>query len=254
MKNKKKIKQIFLSLLFLSILLLASLLLISYFYPAYKIDSRVEKIEKLDQEKEEEIIGWLKVEGTTIDVPIVYAKDDSSIANIDYDYAWSINNTKTLSNRAIFLSHNILNVSHKPLIYNQEFTGFEPLPAFLYYDFAKENQFIQYTVNGKDYIYRIFSVSIIKEVPTSYKDDSYTKKDLKKYISASQENSYYSYDVDVNEDDAILSLVTCTRFYGPTIEYIIRIDARKLRNLERVKPVKIKKKKSYTKIKNLLEE
>ncbi len=37
---------------------------------------------------------------------------------------------------------------------------------------------------------------------------------LKKAISLAQKKSIYDYKVDVDENDNIMSLVTCTRFFG----------------------------------------
>ena len=247
--KRKVIKKIISIVFILVIIGIISALLVSYYYPSYEIDSRTVQMKKMSEKEKNKIIGWLKVQGTTIDLPLVYAESDATIASIDYSFAWSINDTETLSNRAIYLSHNILNVSHKPLISDIEFRDFEPLPAFLYYDFAKKNQFIQYTINGKDYLYRIFSVSIVKEKDIDYEKDAFTKEELKKYINKSRKESYYDYDIKVDENDALLTLVTCTRFYGPTTDYAIKIEARKLRNLERIHPVKVSEKENYKEIK-----
>ena len=33
--------------------------------------------------------------------------------------------------------------------------------AFIYYDFAKENKYVQLTMDGKDYVYQIFAAGFI---------------------------------------------------------------------------------------------
>ena len=57
---------------------------------------------------------------------------------------------------------NILNLGTNPVMKDDMYVYFEELMNFVYYDFAKENQFIQLNVNGEDYIYKIFSVDFLK--------------------------------------------------------------------------------------------
>ena len=41
------------------------------------------------------------------------------------------------------------NVSSQPLIGDKNQGRFEQLMAYIYYDFVKENKYIQYTINNK---------------------------------------------------------------------------------------------------------
>lgn len=222
---------------------------------SYKIEPRVDRIEsyeKVVKEKNESysVNGWLRVQGTNIDYPVIFA-DDSFDVNIDIgDYVWSIESEDKLLNRTVILGHNIRNVSQTPLIANKDHTRFEQLLSFIYYDFAKDNQFIQYTKDGKNYIYQIFAVSLIDEydLPLS---GNMRAEDQKKYIEDSIKNSYFKYDVDVKSDDKIISLITCTRFYGET-KYRFKIDGKLLADNEKIKLRKVSKNKNYEEIEGII--
>ena len=120
-------------------------------------------------------------------------------------------------------------------------------------DFAKENKYIQYTINGKNYLYKIFSVSIVEEDRLLYNTDNYSKAELKTYIDDSLQDSFYDFDVDVDENDNIITLATCTRFYGATAMYTYKIDARMVRDGEKIKNYSVKENKNYDKIKKTME-
>ena len=63
----------------------------------------------------------------------------------------------------------------------------------------------------------------------------------------------YDIDVDVNEDDKLLSLMTCTRFYGGD-SYSFIVDARKLRDNEKQTISEASTNKNYKKIVKRMKE
>lgn len=216
----------------------------------YKIEPRSEEITKYANEHEElDTLGWIKVQGTNIDYPVIYGSIDLDFDTLRNDFTWLENKVQTIKNRIFIQGHNIRNVSSKPLITEKSHSRFEQLPSFTYLDFAKENQYIQYTTAGKDYLYKIFSVAIVNDNDLSHTSKNFTKKELKEYITQSLKDSFYDYDIDVNEDDNIITLATCTRFYGKVKNYIYKIDARMVRENEKVKNYSVKENKNYEKIK-----
>lgn len=186
----------------------------------YKVEDRVDKLNKKKKE-DSNVVGWIKVQGTDIDYPVVL--NVGQLKYLSYSYGWV--NNKEFSNNVVIFGHNVRNVSNKPLVRNKEHEKFEQLPSFLYYDFAKDNQFVQYTYNGKNYLYQIFSVSIVEEKFIDYKGKKLSKKNFEKLVAGSKYDSYFDYDVNVRGNDKVLSLVTCTRFYGG-LGYDIRIVAK----------------------------
>ena len=74
------------------------------------------------------------------------------------------------------------------------------------------------------------------------------------YIDKVKEESLYTMNVDVSSDDLLLTLFTCTRFYGASTNYSFRVDARKLHANEEKKLYDVKKSKHYQKIEARMKE
>ena len=252
-KNKRLIYTTILTTLLLIViavsLVLGLIKLISGVKPFYESKERTEKINKYNKTHEKtKAIGWVRVQGTNIDYPVIYVTGNLDITRITDDFTWVMNDVDSITNYVYILGHNIRNVSSNPLITDKNHTRFEQLPSFMYLDFAKENKYIQYTVDGKDYLYKIFSVSIVKDSELSYQTTSLEKEDLKEYIDKSLKESYYDFDIDVDENDNIITLATCTRFYGYSPRYTYKIDARMVRNNEKIKNYKVEENNNYKEI------
>lgn len=257
-KNKRLIYTTILTTLLLIViavsLVLGLIKLISGVKPFYESKERTEKINKYNKTHEKtKAIGWVRVQGTNIDYPVIYVTGNLDITRITDDFTWAMNDVDSITNYVYILGHNIRNVSSNPLITDKNHTRFEQLPSFMYLDFAKENKYIQYTVDGKDYLYKIFSVSIVKNKDLSYKTTDLSKSELKEYIAKSLDDSFYDYDVDVDENDNIITLATCTRFYGATTAYTYKIDARMVRDKEKIRNYSVNENKNYKAIKEIME-
>lgn len=223
----------------------------------YKIDSRVKEIknEKPIENTGFKTIGWLKIQGTDIDLPIVYSdiRNESFPVQLE-SFAWARKNFDKESTYYDITGHNIFNLSSTPKIKSESFNRFEQLMAFVYYDFAKENEYIQLTVDDKDYVFKIFSTGFIDKGTTSFfptKSDA-SKNDIKKIIEIFEKNSLYKYDLDVNANDKIISLSTCTRFYGTDANIEFYVVGRLVREDEKINHYKVTKNKEYKKIEKKL--
>ena len=264
-KLKKKIKKIqkgyLLIALFAVIIILLGLGFFKDTKPIYKIEDRKAKFEAAKKEFDDDnttTVGWLRVQGTNIDYPIVSLEDYNDLAtlsSITNNYLINNNSKELLLNKVDILGHNIINLSSNPKINSPNFTKFEGLMAFIYPNFVKENKYIQYRVNGKDYLYKIYAVRI----QDSYKGietinlTNYTKEDTKKYLEKVKKDSIYKFDVDTRDDDNLISLITCTRFFGPDKEAAFVVDARMLREKEKVRNYSVKTTDNYEKIKKYME-
>lgn len=222
----------------------------------YKINPRVEKVEntQIGEEDTYETIGWIQIEGTSIDLPIIHNKKDFDYPVELEGYAWMTNKEPKFSNRLIVSAHNIFNLSSQPEMNREEFIRFEELMNFVYYDFAKENKYFQLTLNGKEYVYKVFAVGFVPATTSIFfpTHDKYSKKELKEHLKELEKVNLYQYDIDVNEKDSILSLVTCTRFYGTGKSYEFYVTGRLVRENEKIKDYKVEKSKLYDEIEKKL--
>lgn len=233
--------------------LIIFVLIVRFYRPVYQIKDRTEKLEKFRSVEKQKAMSWVRVSGTNIDLPVMYYDIVDDISDPTYDIAWSYTNDKTLPNKSTVFSHNVLNVSSNPLIGDKDHRRFEQLMAYIYYDFAKDNQYIQYTINNKNYLFKIYGISFVQTDDIESGDSNRTEKGLKKYIQNVKKNSYFQYDTDVNSKDKLLSLVTCTRFFGSDTSYSFVVDARLLRKKEGVRKSKVVEKDNYKKIKKMME-
>lgn len=223
-------------------------------FSGYKIDNRVEQIKQSKDKFNTSIVGWLKVQGTNIDYPVVYNSNDFSVNSFtENNFVWTNENNKDITNRVFIVGHNILNVSKNPIVGDENHSRFEQLMSYIYYDFVEDNKYIQYTINGKNYLYKIFSVSFVKDNTLDYGTNSYSKSELKSYINQSLKDSYFKFDIDVSENDNIITLVTCTRMFGSTSKYTFKIDARMVRDGEATTNYEVTKKSNYDEILEIME-
>lgn len=182
-------------------------------------------------------IGWLQVQGTNIDVPILDSTSNED--NLDYSFGWRSPNYITGENREVLLGHNILNVSSSPISSNENLQDFESLMSFSYYDFAKNNLYIQYTKDGKEELYLIYAIGFYDYNYDNSESFSDSEK-VKEYIKKVRNNSLYDYDIKVDENDELLTLKTCTRYFGTNEKQQFIVDARKLRKGEQTVKYSVK--------------
>ena len=219
----------------------------------FKVIDESKKIEEAAKFGDD-VTGWLRVEGTNIDLPLIARNNVADVSRRDYEYAWTNSFPDDKSNHFTYISHNIRNVSSNPIIGDDSMTYFEQLMSFIYPDFIKDNQFIEFTYpNGKTTTFRIYGVSLIKDNQELSYYDTFNDKELNDYIKQVKKESMYDIDVDVDSSDMLLTLYTCTRFYGGNA-YSFRVDARELREGEKMKYSTVEVNNNYKEIEERMKE
>ena len=218
----------------------------------YTVKSRVTDVsmaKESNNNADYQVVGWVKVQGTKLDMPILTGINDDSNFPVKMEkYVWDVTGDGKYHNKLNIMGHNIYNLSSEPKKSSDKFNRFEELMAFVYYDFAKENKYIQITIDGKDYLYKIFSVDFIDAVDVDmFPKGDYSKEDINYQINLFKENTLYDYDVDVNENDDLVSLITCTRFFD------FLVNGRLVRDDEKVDNYSVKKNEAnYNKVETIL--
>ncbi len=247
-KQKKKSKRLLLCILCICVIIGIGILIkniMNYPKNEYTGIDRTATLEKM-QKTNKEVLGWLAVQGTDIDYPVIDYSQVESYYDLEYTFVWKNTSTTELEDKVTIMGHNFRNVSSKPLIADKEHIWFEQLPSFVYYDFAKKNQYIQYTINGKNYIYKIYSVTFSNTDEEIANSEFIDTKSKKEYIHQVMKNSLFDYKIDVNENDPLISLVTCTRMFGAeNTDAKIKVEGRLLRKNENTKNYKVKISDSY---------
>lgn len=223
----------------------------------FKVESRIDELKKTEIYKDSkyEKIGWLRIQGTEVDVPVLYTDASDSNYPVELEgFVWTSNTSKEFKRQINISGHNIFNLSAKPKIKSNDFHRLEQLMAFMYYDFAKDNEYIQLTWDNKDYVFKIFSVGFINKTDASFivSYEDATNEEIKTEENIIKKYSFYDYDVDVNENDKIITLTTCTRFYGVDSNVEFFVVGRLLRDNEKIRHYKVTKNSNYNEIEKKL--
>lgn len=162
------------------------------------------------KEKNPEIVAYLKVNGTKIDYVVTKGSDNKYYLK---------HNLYKKYNRAgwIFMDyHNKLDGNDKNIvIYGHntlDGTMFGTLRNVVKKDWYEneDNHIIKLELDGTTLTYQVFSTYSIKVedyyINTIFKDND----EFNKFVNTLKKRSVYNYDVEVNGDDSILTLSTCT--------------------------------------------
>lgn len=168
-------------------------------------------------EENNNTVGWIKVNGTKIDYPVVQTTDN------DYYLTHSFDNSYNKSGW-IYLDYrnDLNNLTYNNIIYGhgrKDYTMFGSLREVLKDDWYndKKNHIVKLSTPKENTIWQVFSVySIPSEtyyIKTYFKD----KKTFKDFLDIITERSKFDFLTEVNINDKILTLSTCLDTYGNRI-------------------------------------
>ena len=254
--NLKNMKNLLIIIISLVILLLVLLLLNRFFDKSYyKVSSRIKNINDVKKDYNYDdfsVVGWLRVQGTNIDYPILSDLENKKYPVEIEKYGWINTGDNKYHNVVNIYGHNIMNLGSQPMVSDETFNRFEELASFVYYDVAKKNKYIQLTMNGKDYIYKVFAVGIISNYGLeTLPIKEYSKDELKEYLELMYKMSIYDYDVETSIDDNFITISTCTRFDNDNHDSIyiagVQVDEKTI-----LKNYSVRKNNNYKRVEKIL--
>lgn len=171
--------------------------------PSFQVD--FEELKKINSD----VIGWIVIEGTGINYPIVQGNNNSFYLNHSYDKKWN-------SLGSIFADYQSSNdfSDYNTFIYGHHTRNgsmFGELYKYMDVSFYKQNRtFYLYTPTG-NFTAEIFSAYIDSTDSSSYNQSFNSITEFNDYINLVKEKSNYSTDVkiDVNKDK-IITLYSCS--------------------------------------------
>ena len=176
---------------------------------------RILKVEKL-QEENSDIVGWLEIEGTSINYPV--------LQGIDNDYYMTHNYKKQKSkNGSIFLTkdYDWSIPSSNLLIYGHNLnngTMFQELLKYAKEEFYKEHPTIRFTTNKEDAEYEIISVFKSRVYYKSEKNvfryyffvNAKSEAEYNEFVQNAKKASIYNIDATAQYGDQLITLSTCS--------------------------------------------
>lgn len=165
-------------------------------------------------EQNKDTVGWIKVEGTLVDYPVVQTNDNNYYLNHSFD------NTE---NEAGWIfsdfRNNFSNLNSNSIIYGharKDKTMFGSLKDILENDWYQNemNHIIKFSTPEENMIFQIFSIYTIPK-ETYYLTSNFSNLDsFDLFIDTIVKRSYFKFNTTVDTKDKILTLSTCKDNYG----------------------------------------
>lgn len=179
----------------------------AYVSPYYKNYSQVISVLK---ESNSDTVGWLRVNDTTVNYPVVqstnnsyylthdFARNSNSMGWIFMDYR---NDPNNLHQNTIIYGHNIY--------YGQIMFGnlAKTMNASWYKN--KQNQIITFNTASKDMKWQIFSIYKVEATNDYLYSVFDTQDEFLAFANKLKSRSIYDFGVELHENDKILTLSTC---------------------------------------------
>ena len=178
-------------------------------------NERILKVQKL-QEENPDIAGWLEIEGTSINYPVLQGNDNEYYMTHNYkkqkskngsifltkDYDWSIP-----SSNLLIYGHNLSNG-----------TMFQELLKYEKEDFYKKHPIIRFTTNNEDAEYEIISAFKSRVYYKSEKNvfryyyfvNAKTEAEYNEFVQNAKKASLYNIDKTAQYGEQLITLSTCS--------------------------------------------
>jgi len=172
------------------------------------------KIEELQKENSD-IVGWLEIENTNINYPVLQTYNNEFYLTHDYKKKYS-------KNGSIFLDKSV-NIDIKStnfLIYGHRNTAglmFEDLIKYKKEEYYKKNPIIKFTTSNEESEYEIISVFLSHVYYKNEKNvfryyyfiNAKNEEEFNEYITGVKKNSIYNIEKTAVYGDQLLTLSTC---------------------------------------------
>jgi len=169
-----------------------------------------------------DFVGWIKIEDTLIDYPIVKASDNEYYLKRGFDKKYDFYGSIFMDYRnfGIGLDKNTIIYGHNM----KDRKMFGDLSNYMEEVFAKEHLIIEVNTLYGDKKYKVFSVYFDKADNTLIQTQ-FNNTEYESYVKKLVEKSVIPFDVTIKATDNILTLITCSydvddgRYYVHAVEF-----------------------------------
>ena len=172
-----------------------------------------------------ETVGWVTVPNTNIDYPVVQSTDNQyylshNIYRKEDKNGWVFMDFR---NDVVNLSDNLILYAHNRYYNGIMFGNLQNMMRYNWYSIP-DNQIITIKTLYAELHYKIFSMYKI-ETTVDYLQVLFSDKDAKmKMFNMIKDRSIYNFNIDLNEDDKILTLSTCADEYNKYVVHAVLLD------------------------------
>ncbi|MCL2508707.1 MAG: class B sortase [Oscillospiraceae bacterium] len=160
------------------------------------------------QARNSDVVGWLHIDGTKIDYPFVWAKDNETYLRRDLNKNYASAGTVFMDYRCdkdfsgfntILYGHNMKNDSM-----------FGTLPKFSGESYFATNKTGKVYLADRTYGVEFFAYLVVKSSnPTVYRVDFEAPADMQDFFAYVQKNAVRYRDIGLSADDQVLTVSTC---------------------------------------------
>lgn len=159
-------------------------------------------------EKNSDTVGWIKVDGTKVNYPIVQADDN------DYYLSHAFDKNNNIAGW-IFADYRVdfENFGKNTIIYGHNMnnkTMFGSVPSMLKSSYLNNssNYYIKISTPTCNTVWKVFSIYTI-EPEVYYLKTNFRTESFENFLNTIKGRSIYNFGIDVTPDDKILTLSTC---------------------------------------------
>lgn len=155
-------------------------------------------------------IGWIKVNNTKVNYPVVQYSDNDYYLTHAYDKSNNIigwifadyrNDFNEINKNTIVYGHSMVNGGLM-------FTTLDKVLNETWYS-NENNLNIEFSIKNNKYMWKIFSIYVIDTTNDYLYINFDTNSDFFNFVDKIKDRSIYNFNQDINENDKILTLSTC---------------------------------------------
>lgn len=169
-----------------------------------------------------DIVGWISIDNTDINYPIVQTVDNNYYMDKDFYKEYSYPGSIFVDFRSDF--NNMFEAAHQ-IIYGHNMkndTMFQQLTRYQDESFFNENRYINVNTLYGNYIFEVFAAY---ETPVSYYYIETSFADREKwldFITVFQEKSDFETDIVLSGDDVVITLSTCENSHDDNLRFVVQ--------------------------------
>ncbi|MBP5266049.1 MAG: class B sortase [Lachnospiraceae bacterium] len=165
-----------------------------------------------------DLVGWLTIQGTSVDYPVVQKTDDNEYY-LDHSFDGTENSAGTIY---VDYRSDIVNPTTNTMVYGHNMkngTMFGSLKNYLQEDFFKEYRYIQFNTIYEHRLYQVVSVGLSE---VAYQDENGYRyynfiqannmEEWQEFVDNVSSLAIYQSDVTLSPSDEILTLSTCNSY------------------------------------------
>lgn len=159
-------------------------------------------------QKNPDTVGWIKVNGTKVNYPIVQTDNNDYYLKHDFNKRNNINGWVYADYRV-----NFTNFGKNTIIYAHNLTNRTMFGSLVetqkqYWYTNEDNKYIKISTPTSNSVWAVFSTYTIEPI-TDYLRTNFKNHNYQEFLNKMKARSIYDFGIEVTEDDKILTLSTC---------------------------------------------